>query len=74
MSFDKYFEREYNYLQSAGAEFGRKHPTLGSKLHLKEKQDKDPFVERLFEGFAFLAGRIHEKLEDVIAGTDPAKW
>ncbi|MCK7532145.1 MAG: type VI secretion system baseplate subunit TssF [Marinilabiliales bacterium] len=25
---------------------------------------KDPFVERLFEGFAFLAGRIQERLDD----------
>jgi type VI secretion system protein ImpG len=26
--------------------------------------DRDPYVERLFEGFAFLAGRIREKLDD----------
>lgn len=64
MSSDKYFEREYNFLQSEGNEFAKKHPTLGSKLHLSEREKKDPFVERLFEGFAFLAGRIHERLDD----------
>jgi len=64
MSIDKYFEREYNFLQVAGEEFGKKHSTLGSMLHLSERQRKDPFVERLFEGFAFLAGRIHERLDD----------
>jgi type VI secretion system protein ImpG len=64
MSTDKYFEREYNFLQVAGEEFGKKHATLGSMLHLSERQRKDPFVERLFEGFAFLAGRIHERLDD----------
>jgi type VI secretion system protein ImpG len=64
MSIEKYFEREYNFLQVAGEEFAKKHPTLGSRLHLSERERKDPFVERLFEGFAFLAGRIHERLDD----------
>ena len=64
MSIDKYFEREYNFLQTSGEEFSKKHPTLGSRLHLSERERKDPFVERLFEGFAFLAGRIHERLDD----------
>ncbi len=64
MSTDKYFEREYNFLQSSGEEFSKKHPTLGSRLHLSERERKDPFVERLYEGFAFLAGRIHERLDD----------
>ena len=64
MAFDKYFEREYNFLQTEGDEFSKKHPTLGSKLRLSERERKDPFVERLFEGFAFLAGRIHERLDD----------
>src|SRR5512139_4084978 len=64
MSTDKYFEREYNFLQAAGEEFSKKHPTLGSRLHMSERERKDPFVERLFEGFAFLAGRIHERLDD----------
>jgi type VI secretion system protein ImpG len=64
MSLDKYFEREYNFLQTSGEEFSKKHPTLGSRLHLSERERKDPFVERLYEGFAFLAGRIHERLDD----------
>jgi len=64
MSIEKYFEREYNFLQISGEEFAKKHPTLGSRLHLSERERKDPFVERLFEGFAFLAGRIHERLDD----------
>ena len=64
MSIDKYFEREYNFLQTSGEEFSKKHPTLGSRLHLSERERKDPFVERLFEGFAFLAGSIHERLDD----------
>ena len=64
MSEVKYFEREYNYLQEAGEEFSKKHQAIGSMLRLSEKQRKDPFVERLFEAFAFLSGRIHERLDD----------
>ncbi len=64
MSIDKYFEREYNFLQVSGEEFSKKHPTLGSRLRLSERERKDPFVERLLEGFSFLAGRIHERLDD----------
>jgi len=66
MTEEKYFEREYNYLQTAGEEFAKKHQALGGLLRLTEKQRKDPFVERLFEAFAFLSGRIHERLDDDI--------
>jgi type VI secretion system protein ImpG len=62
----EYFEREYNYLQSAGEEFAEKHKAIGGLLRLSERQRKDPFVERLMEAFAFLCGRIHERLDDDI--------
>ncbi len=29
MGMEKYFEREYNFLQTAGEDFAKKHPTLG---------------------------------------------
>jgi type VI secretion system protein ImpG len=64
MSLKKYFEREYNFLQQEGEKFAEKHPGLASELRLSQRQRKDPYVERLFEGFAFLAGRIHERLDD----------
>jgi type VI secretion system protein ImpG len=64
MNLKKYFEREYNFLQHEGERFAEKHQGLAGELRLTERQRKDPFVERLFEGFAFLAGRIHERLDD----------
>lgn len=64
MSEEKYFEREYNYLQIAGEEFAQRHQSIGGMLRLSEKQRKDPFVERLMEAFAFLCGRVHERLDD----------
>jgi type VI secretion system protein ImpG len=64
MSNKKYFEREYNFLQQEGEKFAEKHQGIAGRLRMSERQRKDPFVERLFEGFAFLAGRIHERLDD----------
>ena len=66
MSEVKYFEREYNYLQEAGEEFAKKHKGIGGYLRLSDRDRKDPFVERLMEAFAFLSGRIHERLDDDI--------
>ena len=66
MSEVKYFEREYNYLQEAGEKFAEKHSAIGGYLRLSDRERKDPFVERLMEAFAFLSGRIHERLDDDI--------
>jgi type VI secretion system protein ImpG len=64
MDFKKYFEREYNFLQQEGERFAEKHQRIAGELRITDRQRKDPFVERLFEAFAFLAGRIHERLDD----------
>ncbi len=64
MNIKKYFEREYNFLQLEGEKFAEKHQGVAGELRMSQRQRKDPFVERLFEGFAFLAGRIHERLDD----------
>jgi len=64
MDIKKYFEREYNFLQQEGERFAEKHQGIAGELRLSQRQRKDPFVERLMEGFAFLAGRIHERLDD----------
>jgi type VI secretion system protein ImpG len=60
---DRYYEEELRYLTEAGHEFALKHPERAGFLRL-ESQDRDPYVERLLEGFAFLAGRVRERLED----------
>jgi type VI secretion system protein ImpG len=60
---DRYYEEELRYLQEAGQEFAEKHPERAAFLRLESK-DRDPYVERLLEGFAFLAGRIRERLDD----------
>ena len=64
INIKKYFEREYNFLQQEGEKFGEKHQGIGSELRMSQRHRKDPFVERLFAAFSFLAGRIHERLDD----------
>jgi type VI secretion system protein ImpG len=60
----QYYERELTYLRRLGVEFGRRYPRVASALQLEQTKSDDPHVERLLEGFAFLAARVHLKLDD----------
>lgn len=60
----RYFEAEMRYLREAGKEFSEAHPDRAAMLGLDKTGARDPYVERLFEGFAFLMGRLREKLDD----------
>ncbi|MBK4714187.1 MULTISPECIES: type VI secretion system baseplate subunit TssF [Tenebrionibacter/Tenebrionicola group] len=60
----RYFDAEMRYLREAGAEFARAHPDRAALLNPDRAGACDPYVERLFEGFAFLMGRLREKLDD----------
>ena len=59
-----YYERELIFLRQMGAEFARKYPKIASRLLLESDKCEDPHVERLIEAFAFLAGRVHLKVDD----------
>ncbi|MDN3611777.1 type VI secretion system baseplate subunit TssF [Vibrio ostreicida] len=61
MSNSKYFQDELSYLREAGSEFAKYNPKLTNFLG---EGVYDPDVERLLEGFAFLTGRIREKIDD----------
>ncbi|AWH87252.1 type VI secretion system baseplate subunit TssF [Limnobaculum parvum] len=60
----RYYEAEMRYLREAGKEFAQVHPDRAGLLNLDRVGDRDPYVERLFEGFAFLMGRLRQKLDD----------
>ena len=60
----QYFEHELTYLRQMGAEFAAKYPKVASRLLLEPNHCEDPHVERLIESFAFLAARIHLKIDD----------
>jgi len=59
-----YYERELGFLRQMGAEFSKKHGKIAQRLGIEPDRCEDPHVERLLEGFAFLAARIHRKLDD----------
>jgi type VI secretion system protein ImpG len=60
----RYYEEEMQYLYEAGKAFAQVHPEQAGYLNVDSLTDRDPYVERLFEGFAFLTGRIRERLDD----------
>jgi type VI secretion system protein ImpG len=59
-----YYERELDYLRKSAAQFAEKHPKVASRLVLEPTKCEDPHVERLLEAFAFLAARVHLKMDD----------
>ena len=59
-----YYERELTFLRQMGAEFAEKYPKVASRLLLEPTRCDDPHVERLIESFAFLAARVHLKIDD----------
>ncbi len=59
-----YYERELTYLRQMGEEFAGKHPQVAASLLLEPSKCDDPHVERLLEAFAFLAARVHLKIDD----------
>ena len=61
MAFNKYYQDELTFLRELGEEFSQANPKLAPFL---SSRANDPDVERLLEGFAFLSGRIREKLDD----------
>ena len=60
----RYYQDEMRYLHEAGKAFAESHPEEGALLNVGSLTDRDPYVERLFEGFAFLTARIRERLDD----------
>jgi type VI secretion system protein ImpG len=60
----RYFDAEMRYLREAGHEFAQAFPDRAAQLNLDKPGAQDSYVERLFEGFAFLMGRLREKLDD----------
>ncbi len=59
----RYYNRELQHLREMGGEFAREFPKIAGRLGLEALACADPYVERLLEGFAFLAARVHLKLD-----------
>lgn len=61
MSFNHYYQSELSALRQLGRRFAERNPALAPFLG---QSGRDPDVERLLEGFAFLTGRLRQKLDD----------
>jgi len=59
-----FYERELAYLRRTGADFAKAYPRIAGRLLLEPTKCDDPHVERLLEGFAFLAARVQLRLHD----------
>lgn len=59
-----YYERELSFLRQMGGQFAEKYPKVAGRLLLEPGKCEDPHVERLLEAFAFLAARVHLKIDD----------
>src|ERR1700745_2262363 len=58
-----YYNREPQYLGELGGALAKQFPKIAGRLGLDELECADPYVERLLEGFAFLAARVQLKLD-----------
>ena len=60
----EYYEEELRFLRRLGAGFAKQHEEIAEGLRLEPNRCDDPHVERLLEGFAFLAARVHRRIDD----------
>ena len=59
----RYYSQELQYMREMGAEFAGQFPKIAARLGLDATEVADPYVERLLEGFSFLAARVRLKLD-----------
>ncbi len=60
----RHYEHELLFIRQMSQRFARRYPATAGRLLLDAGGSSDPHVERLLEGFAFLAGRVQQKLDD----------
>jgi type VI secretion system protein ImpG len=59
----RYYEKELQFMREMGGEFAAAFPKIAGRLGLETLECADPYVERLLEGFSFLAARVQLKLD-----------
>jgi type VI secretion system protein ImpG len=58
-----YYSQELQYIRETGAEFAQEFPKIAARLAISGIDCSDPYVERLIEGFAFLAARVQLRID-----------
>jgi len=59
----EYYNQELGHVREMGAEFAREFPKIAARLSMEGLEVADPYVERLLEGFAFVASRTQLKID-----------
>lgn len=59
----RYYNTELHHLREMGGEFAKEFPKIAARLGMDGFECADPYVERLLEGFAFLAARVQLKVD-----------
>lgn len=59
----RYYSQELQHVRESGGEFASAYPKIAGRLGMEGMECADPYVERLLEGFAFMAARVQMKLD-----------
>ena len=62
----EYFAAELRLLREGVQEFAERYPEQAGALNLNTAQDRDPYIERLLEGVAYLTAQIRQRVDDDI--------
>ncbi|MBK9576673.1 MAG: type VI secretion system baseplate subunit TssF [Fibrobacterota bacterium] len=57
------YDEEMRYLLASGREYSRRHPDFAQILSMEEVERRDPYLERLFQNFAFLSARLRSDMD-----------
>jgi type VI secretion system protein ImpG len=58
------YNRELSFIRRLAGLFAQANPGIAEHLHLRQEDKPDPHVERLIQAFAFISGRVRQKLDD----------
>lgn len=60
---EDYFEHELTVFEALKEDFARRYPAEAGRLLPDPDRVVDPHLDRMIEGFALLAGRVHHKID-----------
>ena len=59
----QYYNRELQHIREMCGEFAKEYPKIAGRLGLEGFECADPYVERLLEGFGYMAARVQLKVD-----------
>ncbi|MEE9318985.1 MAG: type VI secretion system baseplate subunit TssF [Granulosicoccus sp.] len=59
----EHYKRELQHAREMGGVFAAEFPKVAGRLGIETLECSDPYVERLLEGFAFMAARVQLKID-----------